>query len=114
MDKDFLNKFYEDHVTRDIVKDEDHPFYDSAQNFESFNIKMKQEYLRGYYVFEKEADQILPRLVNLINKSPNDTEGLLHSLRALSVCNNDAPETRSKIFKNLERLLANKQEQPRI
>lgn len=112
-DKDFLHKFYEDHVTRDNIKDEDHELYNQAPNFESYNVKMKQEYLRGFYIFEKEAEKILPRLIKLINKSPNDTEGLLHALAALSACNHDEPETRLKIFKNLERLMANKSEQIR-
>jgi hypothetical protein len=73
--KDYLHKFYEDHLTKDIVKDEGHPDFEHSWLSESFNVRMKQDYLKAYYVFEREVDKIIPRLKVLVTSHPQDVNG---------------------------------------
>lgn len=67
---------------------------------------MKQDYLKGYHIFEKEVETIVPRFKALVDNSTEDIEGQCHALAALSAINHDAPETRQKLFSNLSRLIS--------
>lgn len=62
---------------------------------------MERSYLKGWKIFAKESEQIIPYLREMIQSDKSDLNGQLHSLNALASCKYDEPELRSQIVDNL-------------
>ena len=81
--KDFLHQFYEDHATQASFgakydKQKQEPGANSTNiyhHFDTFNVRMKLDYLRAFFTFETESSNMVSRLLNLIKSSSNDLEG---------------------------------------
>jgi len=74
-DQDYLHKFYEERATPGEIKDGDDPDFEMGHLVESTCVKMERDYLRAWYIFDKEVEKLWPRIQKLINESENDLEG---------------------------------------
>lgn len=109
---DYLHKFYENHLTQTEIKNPEHPDFEHAHLNEPATVRMARDYVKAWTIFDKEVDQLEPRIINLINQSKNDLEGQLHALHALSACKIEAPETRDQIFNRLIKRFNNNNDKP--
>ena len=71
---------------------------------EGTSVKMEREYLKAYQIFERQVPQFVDKLSSMVKENPEDTEGQLRALLALSQCKYEATEVREIIFKNLKDL----------
>lgn len=63
--------------------------YEYSHLDEPHNVRMKQDYLRAYYVFENEKDKLIPRIKELVKDNTNDVNGLMKILSGLSFAKHD-------------------------
>jgi hypothetical protein len=42
---------------------------------EPATVRMARDYVKAWTIFDKEVDQLEPRIIDLINQSKNDLEG---------------------------------------
>ena len=74
-DRDYLHKFYEESATPGEPKDPDDPDFAIGHLVESTCVRMERDYLRAWYIFDKEVEKLWPRIQKLIDESENDLEG---------------------------------------
>ena len=65
-DNDYLHKHYADRA---------YPEEDLDGVPDSTCVKMERDYLRAWYIFEREVKKIQPRIERAINQSSDDLEG---------------------------------------
>ena len=103
---DYLHDYYEKHATNGDIKDPDDPMFKIAHLLESNSVRMQRDYLKAWDIFDREVEQMWPRLEKMIEDNKDDLEGQLHALQAMSSCKIEDPEVREQIYNNIEAKLS--------
>lgn len=103
-DKDYPNKHYEDL----LMPEERTEGYENVAEFERFlldnkakNVLMERTYLNAWKDFSNHSSSMVAAITKLVGQSPNDVEGQLHALRALSACRYESKAVRANIMSNV-------------
>jgi hypothetical protein len=105
VDRDYLNKFYEDYLMPQENKK-----YLSAQNkdlahkLKAETVLMERSYLRGWQQLKHHGQILVPRMRTLVAEDKDSLDGQLNALNALSTIRLEEAELRKQIVDNCLRL----------